>query len=157
MVHPAVPQAREPSGFLSVGDLPDVNVWLALVFRGHLHHGAAMAYWESRPQRVVFSRVTMLGLVRLVSQPRVMGEGALDPRRALDVYHDLISREGVALHPEPAGCDVTLSEFTSPDLPARMMTDAYLAAFARSGRLRLVTFDRDFDRFNGLDLLKLHP
>ncbi|MFY7913869.1 MAG: PIN domain-containing protein [Rubrivivax sp.] len=32
-------------------------------------------------------------------------------------------------------------------LPARLWTDAYLAALARASGLRLVTFDRDFERF----------
>ena len=31
----------------------------------------------------------------------------------------------------------------------------YLAAFAAAGGLRLVTFDRDFGRFEGLHLLRL--
>jgi predicted nucleic acid-binding protein len=97
----------------------------------------------------------MLGLVRLLTQPRVMGGGALQPAQALDVYLDLTSRDGVGLHPEPASCEAALSEFMRPDLPARMVTDAFLAAFARAGRLRLVTFDRDFERFDGLDLLQL--
>lgn len=40
---------------------------------------------------------------------------------------------------------------TSPNL----WTDAYLAAFAKSGGLRLVSFDRGFTRFSGLALLVL--
>jgi hypothetical protein len=37
----------------------------------------------------------------------------------------------------------------------RHWTDAYLAAFAKAGGLRLVSFDGDFTRFGGLDLLRL--
>lgn len=40
-------------------------------------------------------------------------------------------------------------------LPARLLTDAYLAAFAESAGLRMVTFDKDFERFEGLDCLRL--
>ena len=40
-------------------------------------------------------------------------------------------------------------------LLARLLTDAYLAAFAGSARLRMVTFDKDFGRFQGLDYLRL--
>jgi len=32
-------------------------------------------------------------------------------------------------------------------LPPRLWTDAYLAALSMSAGLRLVTFDRDFERF----------
>ena len=35
------------------------------------------------------------------------------------------------------------------------LTDAYLAAFARCAGMQLVTFDTDFARFEGLDLLVL--
>jgi len=37
----------------------------------------------------------------------------------------------------------------------RQWTDAYLAAFAKAGGLRLVSFDGDFVHFDGLDLLRL--
>jgi predicted nucleic acid-binding protein len=38
-----------------------------------------------------------------------------------------------------------------------LLTDADLAAFARSGGLRLLTFDHDFRQFAGLNLLLLDP
>ena len=38
-----------------------------------------------------------------------------------------------------------------------MWTDAYLAAFAQSAGLRLVSFDRGFGRFLGLEKLVLAP
>jgi predicted nucleic acid-binding protein len=33
--------------------------------------------------------------------------------------------------------------------------DAYLAAFAQAGGYKMVTFDKDFRQFNGLDLVLL--
>ena len=58
--------------FPLVGDLPDLNVWLALVLADHPHHAAARRYWDKvRPGPAVvgpqiwFCRATMLGLVRL--------------------------------------------------------------------------------------------
>ena len=41
------------------------------------------------------------------------------------------------------------------DLSARLCTDAYLAALAISNGWRLVSFDRDFERFGGLQRLLL--
>ena len=38
---------------------------------------------------------------------------------------------------------------------AYLSADAWLAAFAMSARLRLVTFDQDFARFAGLERLEL--
>ena len=52
------------------GDLPDLNVWLALVMPEHPHHSAARQYWDgmadamAQGQRLWFCRSTMLGLVR---------------------------------------------------------------------------------------------
>jgi len=145
---------RDP-GLALAEDLPDVNVWLALVHAGHPHHAAARHWWAARSGPVWFCRVTMLGLVRLLAQPRVMGEAVLDAHAALDVYADLVARPGVGLCPEALGCDAAYKALVTPALPSRLLTDAWLAAFAVSARLRLVTFDRDFARFADLERLEL--
>ena len=76
--------AAAPGG---AGDLPDLNVWLALALVEHPHHRAARAYWyEAAARRIWFCRVTMLGLVRLLAQPRLMGKATLGLREAFDLY-----------------------------------------------------------------------
>lgn len=145
---------RDP-GLALTEDLPDVNVWLALVHAGHPHHAAARRWWAERRAPVWFCRVTMLGLVRLLAQPRVMGAAALDAPAALGVYADLAARPGVGLCPESPGCDDAYQALVAAGLPSRFLTDAWLAAFATSARLRLVTFDRDFARFAELERLEL--
>jgi predicted nucleic acid-binding protein len=97
----------------------------------------------------------MLGPVRLLSQPRVMGAAALEAPAALGVYADLAARPGVGLCPEAPGCDAAYQALVAPGLPARLLTDAWLSAFATSARLRLVTFDGDFARFARLERLEL--
>lgn len=139
-------------------DLPDVNVWLALAVREHAHHDAASRYWmESAAAQVHFCRVTMLGMVRLLTQPRVMGPGALDVAAAMALFEQLAALPEVDLRPEPADTARAMRGLLDTALPARLLTDAYLAAFAMAGGLRLVTFDRDFGRFEGLNLLQLSP
>jgi predicted nucleic acid-binding protein len=62
----------------------------------------------------------------------------------------------VRLVHEPSGCESNLDQWASREASTpRLWTDAYLAAFAIAGGLRLVTFDRGFSRFPGLDLLLL--
>lgn len=137
-------------------DLPDVNVWLALAVRQHPHHAAAATYWKSLTgRRVWFCRITMLGLVRLLSQPKVMGEQALSLTQAMAAYRQFAALPEVGLQAMPADCGDQLLHFLATDTPARLLTDAYLAAFAVSARMRMVTFDKDFDRFVGLDCLRL--
>lgn len=50
------------------------NVWLALACPEHSHHGEAVYYREQQAAEQVLScTVTSLWLVRLVSQPKLMG------------------------------------------------------------------------------------
>ena len=141
------------------GDLPDINVWLALCVQEHPHHAVARAYWEdgllekptsagSGANNLWFCRTTMLGLVRLLCQPRVVGPGALQLPQAYALYRSLVAVPGVALLADPAGAETRLQGLldTGP-LPPRLWTDAWLAATALASGLRLVTFDRDFARF----------
>lgn len=139
-------------------DLPDVNGWLALSASHHPYHRRARAYWEQEAApEISFCRVTMLGLVRLLMQPRVMGDAALPTVQALGLWQRWLQLPEVSLRAEPAACEATLQALATPTLPPRRLTDAYLAAMALSGGMRLVSFDSDCRRFDGLDLLRLEP
>ena len=162
-------RAREPAPRWQTGlsgDLPDLNVWLALVVAEHPHHGTARRYWEQQQAspalgpRLWFCRSTMLGLVRLLSQPRLMGEGALDLPSAWAVYRQLRQAEGVGFVADEEAADPLLRGWLSPGdspLPARLWTDAWLAASAEAAGLRLVSFDADFARFPLTRRLHLVP
>ena len=55
-------------------DIPDLNLWLALIDADHAHHARARRYWEQEAtSEIAFCRVTMLGLLRLLTNSRVMG------------------------------------------------------------------------------------
>ena len=56
---------------------------------------------------------------------------------------------------EHAGWEVFHQLLCSGELPPRLCTDAYLAALAIANGWRLVSFDRDFERFEGLERLAL--
>lgn len=140
------------------GDLPDVNVWLALAAPSHVHHAAARAYWmQPALPRLWFNRITMLGLVRLLCEPKVMGAAKLPPARALEAYEHFEALPEVAFMDEPAGCGLAFAAALRSTAPSsgRLLTDLYLACFAQAAQLRLVTFDRDFERFAGLTVLRL--
>ncbi len=79
---------------MAAGDLPDVNVWLALCSAAHPFHAAAMQYWQSSCQTQTtlwFCRTTMLGMVRLLSQSRVMGPNVLDLAQAMAIYRQCLA------------------------------------------------------------------
>ncbi|MCX7962829.1 MAG: PIN domain-containing protein [Burkholderiales bacterium] len=154
-------QSAEPPApaYFRAGDLPDLNVWLALSVEAHPHFERARRYWREEAVRapaIHFCRVTMLGFVRLLTQPKLMGDGALSPKEAFERYLALLALPEVELAPEPPGCEEVLAEYVrEPWFAPRLWTDAYLAAFARSAGLRLVTFDRDFARFREIEVLTL--
>jgi toxin-antitoxin system PIN domain toxin len=139
---------------LATGDLPDVNVWLALSYAAHPCHAQATVYWQeacTTNTPLWFCRSTMLALVRLLAQPKVMGADVLSLPAAMAVYQQWLDTPAVGLLPEPLGLEAQLQSFlgsnTAP-LPSRLWTDAWLAATAEAAGLRMVTFDQDFERFN---------
>ena len=141
----------------AIADLPDLNVWLALASPMHQHHSSAVAYWEEQAsQQVLFCTVTALGLVRLVMQPKVMGDAALTAADASALLDQFVQQPGVS-HAQPSseGWDVFHGFMRQADLSPRLCTDAHLAALAITNQWRLVSFDRDFQSFCGLNLLQL--
>jgi uncharacterized protein len=153
--------AKEPAtlGWLKhpkavFGDLPDINVWLALAVEEHPHHRVAKAYWDEiqasalKERNLWFCRTTMLGFVRLMAQPKVMGEGVLSLAQAVVVYQNFRAIPGIGLLVDAESTDQVFTRFISDQaLAHRFCTDAYLAALSESTGARLVTFDSDFQRF----------
>ena len=140
-----------------MADLPDINVWVALAYDGHVHHGAARAWFESvTAGGAAFCRITQLGLLRLITHPKVMGEAVQSQRKAWAVYDALRSDERVTYLPEPPGLEAQWRRMSASGHPrTKGWTDAYLAAFAAAQGLRLVTFDQGFRALAGLEKLLL--
>jgi uncharacterized protein len=138
-------------------DLPDVNVWLALSVADHAHHSAARRYWyKESAGHLAFCRVTALGLLRLLTNDHVMGGAPLSTARAWEAYLAFRRLPEVVLASDPEGSEAVLAPWlTKERFPARLLTDAYLAAFAHAGGFRLVSFDEDFARFDGVEILRL--
>lgn len=141
----------------TTADLPDLNVWLALIWPEHCHHHHAVHYWEAQASdQVLFSTVTALGLVRLVSQPKLMGPAVRNAAEASALLDALCQQPGVGLAElEHDGWEVFHQLLRGGEIPARLCTDAHLAALAIANGWRLVSFDRDFERFAGLQRLPL--
>ncbi len=156
------------------GDLPDVNVWLALAQTDHIHHASAHSYWQEtmgkwafsaaneasaqQAEKMYFCRTTMLGLVRVLCQSERAKGRHVEMHQAMAAYQRFMDIEEVAFLQEPwLGVDATLTMLLNvhPKLPLHMSTDVYLVALAQTTGLRLVSFDRDYLRFEGLDCLIL--
>ncbi|MBP6782551.1 MAG: PIN domain-containing protein [Verrucomicrobiales bacterium] len=137
-------------------DIPDINVWLALVDQNHFHHSAAARYWENDAHtQIAFTRVSMMGLLRLSTQAGVLSR-TLSTEEAWDIYRQFLADPNHRLLPEPASIEDRFAALTTQAaLPHRMWTDAYLAAIALASGSRLVSFDAGFARFPGVNFLHL--
>lgn len=139
--------------------LPDVNVWVALAFDVHAHHGTAHQWREGAANRpFAFCRLTQQGFLRLATNPAVLGEGALTPVEAWAFYDRMVALSYVTFRHEPPGVEEPWRELTSANTYSpKVWTDAYLAAFAVASGCRVVTFDRAFPSYRGTRPTILSP
>lgn len=132
---------------------PDVNVWTALTYAGHIHHQAAKRWFESLGGnvRLFFCRITQLGLLRLLTTEAVMGkQEVLSQAGAWKAYDRWLEDDRVSFLAEPGGIEQAFRTLARVAHPApKDWADSYLAAFASVGGLTLVSFDRAFQAKTG--------
>jgi toxin-antitoxin system PIN domain toxin len=123
--------------------LLDVGVWLAAVWGRHAHHPAAAGWINSQTDDLLFCRVTQMGLLRLLSNPAIMGEDAIDRSAAWRVFDQLWADERVLWADEPDDLDAVWRAISARDDKShKLWTDDYLAAFAQTSGATLATLDR---------------
>jgi len=140
-------------------DLLDASVWLPLSAPDHVHHGRALRYWEGESaDELAFCRVTALALLRHLTNPRILGDAALNGAAAWQALATWLAVPRVNLLSEPPTVDEVLAHWAPTlDIRGGAWTDAYLAAFAMASGCRLVAFDGDFNRYPGVEFLHLRP
>ena len=133
--------------------LPDVNLWLALVFGSHFHHRAAKAWFKSLPNDTCFfCRLTQQGFLRLATNPRVLHEDTVSLTEAWGLYDTMLSDPRVAFSQEPAGLEPAWRGYTQrQSFSPKVWSDAFLAAFAEAASLALVTFDRGLAQYQNVN------
>lgn len=141
-----------------MSDLLDASVWISLSAPDHVHYERARRYWdEEATDTLAFCRVTALALLRFLTNPRILGDAALDGEKAWQALRIWLSVPKVQFLSEPAGLDEWLGQWSrEQDIRSGQWTDAYLAAFAAAGGCRLVAFDASFGRYPGVSFLHLH-
>lgn len=141
----------------------DTNVWGAAVLSTHPAHQvarealhnttpAAPAVWCRATQQSFLRLITTTALLKAYQAPDFTNRDALAALDALQALPQVCERDE---QPRTVAIWRRLAdrETASP----KVWMDAYLAAFALAGGLRLVTLDQDFRTFTteGLDLLLL--
>ena len=137
--------------------LPDVNVWIAFAWQGHIHHEVVKPWFAAlEPGHAAFCRVTQMGFLRLITNARVMGRDVQSQRDAWTIYDDLARDKRVTFATESAEVERVWKSYTQGRLTGtNVWTDAYLAALASMQGMRLVTFDRGLARIDELETLIL--
>jgi hypothetical protein len=134
-------------GFTTSFLFPDINVWVALTHGRHVHHLVAHDWFETLGAdiRLCFCRVTQLGLLRLLTAEAVMGDEVLHQADAWRVYDRWFADDRVTFLEEPPALERRFRALTrGKQASPKAWADSYLSAFAETGQLTLVTFDRAF-------------
>jgi hypothetical protein len=123
--------------------LVDVGVWLAAVWGRHVHQPVAAEWFGRETDDIAFCRFTQMGLLRLLSNPAIMGDDAIDRSHAWRAYDQLWADERVLWADEPVELDAVWRAISARDDKShKLWTDDYLAAFAQASDATLITLDR---------------
>jgi toxin-antitoxin system PIN domain toxin len=129
---------------------PDINVWIALTFDGHVHHFIAAKWFDSLAldSRLFFCRFTQLGLLRLLTAEAVMGHNdVLNQSQAWQAYDTWLEDDRISFLDEPPGVERAFRGLSRHRRPApKDWADSYLSAFATASQMSVVTFDRALGR-----------
>jgi toxin-antitoxin system PIN domain toxin len=134
--------------------LPDVNV-LVYAHRedsspDHARYGRWLVELATGPEPFALSLLALVGLVRIVTNPRVFQR----PSTLEEVFGFVgeLERRPTArlVGPGPAHLEIFRSLCTAAEASGKLVADAQHAAVAVEHGCTLVTTDSDFDRFPGL-------
>jgi hypothetical protein len=138
----------------TISYLNDINVWVALVYDRHVHHAVVLEWFDRlETDQARFCRSTQLGLLRVLTNQRVMGPDVLGQSAAWAAYDRLRRDSRVAFQDEVPQVDSVFRVLTQGSRPEpNVWADAYLAAIAASSGLTIATLDRGFRAFKGIDV-----
>jgi uncharacterized protein len=123
--------------------LLDVGVWLAAAWGRHVHHRPAADWLDQQEDDLALCRVTQMSLLRLLSNPAVMGQDVVSRGAAWRVIDQLRADERVLWAEEPAQLEAVWRAISAREEDShKLWTDDYLAAFAQACGAALATLDR---------------
>ena len=137
--------------------LVDANVLLYAINASSPQHGVAKAWLDealSSDERVGVPWLSLLAFVRIATHPAVF-PAPLRTDQALAVVRAWCARPNV-VQPEPSSgfVDTFARVLDAARAHGGFVNDAYLAALAIEYGAKVVTFDRDFARFDGVAMMR---
>jgi uncharacterized protein len=134
--------------------LVDVNVVLALLVPSHGQHGRVMRWFDALAAgEAGLCRFVQLGVVRLLADRAVMSEYAVTVSAGWSLIEELLGDERFEFIVEPSGIGSLIPALLGHRASGPgLVSDVYLAAFALASSHELVTMDKGFRSFRGLEV-----
>lgn len=122
--------------------LVDVGVWLAAIWGRHARHRIARQWFDEQSDGLVLCRVTQMSVLRLISNPVIMGKDVVTRSEAWRIIDQLWSDNRVLWAEEPDHLEAVFRAISAQnDSSHKLWTDDYLAAFAQASGASLATLD----------------
>jgi hypothetical protein len=119
--------------------LLDVNVLVALLDEGHIHHRRATSWFETPGLQWAICPFTEAGFLRYMTRPKT---GDVSMEEATVMLERLAQEPGYHYQAISAGWQTLCGPFFKRLFGHNQITDAYLLGLAIRDDLVLVTFDR---------------
>ncbi len=133
--------------------LPDANILLYAVNEASEQHGLALKALEEGfdgPRGVGFAWVAVLAFIRLSTRSGIFPM-PLSVEDALGVAQEWMGHPmAQVLHPTDRHCEMLGRLLVAAGTAGNLTTDAHLAALAMEHDATILSFDRDFARFEGV-------
>jgi toxin-antitoxin system PIN domain toxin len=134
----------------------DVNVVLAAFRADHAHHPVARPWLEATLETgtgIIVPDFVWVGFLRLVTNAHIF-EVPSTPAEAFEFVDAVCSAPSYAGIPGlPEGISTFREVVLDSDAWGNLVPDAYLASIARAYAVPVASFDRDFRRFEGLEVI----
>lgn len=134
----------------------DVNVLLAAHLADHPHHDRALRWLQealSRTGEVVIPDFVWVGFLRIATNRRIFQTPSTISAASAFAQTIATARGARSLPGHPDGISRFLELCVSTDATANLVPDTYLASIARALACPIATFDRDFRRFDDLEIV----
>jgi uncharacterized protein len=133
--------------------IADANVLLHAANRDAREHEIAHE-WLTRAlagvESVAFAWTVLLAFVRVATHPSVLSH-PLTPAQAIGlVEHWLAAPAAIVVEPAPRHLSLLQGLLVRAGTAGNLVSDAHLAALALEHDAEIVSFDRDFGRFEGV-------
>lgn len=135
----------------------DVNVLLATFRQDHAHHPFVRAWFDAtfKPGAdVIVPDFVWVGFLRVVTNSHIFEVPSTIDEAAEFMGAVIASSAYRPVAGLPAGLGVFLETCRNGDAQGNLVPDAYIAAVARSYACPVVTMDKDFRRFDDLQIIE---